>query len=43
MKWKRREVGSITGSLNPEKESKQASKIPMNIYGWVRGEVGSRK
>jgi hypothetical protein len=43
MKWKRREVGSITGSLNPEKASKQASKIPMNIYGWVRGEVGSRK
>jgi hypothetical protein len=43
MKWKRREDGSITGSLNPEKESKQASKNPMNMYGWVRGEVGSRK
>jgi hypothetical protein len=43
MKWKRREDGSITGSLNPEKESKQAIKNPMNMYGWVRGEVSSKK
>jgi hypothetical protein len=40
MKWKRREDGSITGSLNPEKR-KQASKQKSDEHVWV-GAWGGR-